>query len=100
MESIQVTTENLRARADDVSVKATEYLKHYESLLNSVATLTSTDFKSEEGTAFRNQVEGFREDFVRMKNLMDEYANFLRTAATNYEKTSSNVMSTIKSLQN
>ena len=100
MESIQVTTENLRARADDVSSKATEYLKHYESLLNSVTTLTSTDWKGDDATTFKNQVEGFRDDFVKMKTLMDDYAAFLRTAAKNYDETQSNVISTIKSLQN
>lgn len=100
MESIQVTTENLRTKADEVSTKATEYLRHYESFLNSVTTLTSTDWKGDDATAFKNQVEGFREDFVRMKNLMDDYAAFLRSAAANYEETQGNVIGTIKSLQN
>lgn len=100
MESIQVTTENLRSKAAEVDGKAGEYCTGYENFLNDVATLTSTDWKGDDASAFLAQVEGFREDFTRMKELMEEYANFLRTAATNYENTQSNVINTIKSLQN
>lgn len=100
MESIQVTTENLRSKAGEVEGKAGEYMTHYQGFLSDVETLTTSDWKGEDANAFRNQVEGFREDFERMKELMDEYAGFLRTAATNYENTQTNVMNTIKSLQN
>ncbi len=100
MESIQVTTENLKSKSDEVSSMATDYYNHYEAFLNDIATLTSTDWKGDDANAFKEQVEGFRQDFVAMKEKMEEYANFLRTAAVNYEDTQSNTISTIKSLQN
>lgn len=100
MESIKVTTENLVSKANEVDGKADEYCTNYSQLLNDVATLTSTDWKGADADAFLQQIEGFREDFVKMKDLMNEYANFMRTASKSYDNTQENVISQIKSLQN
>ena len=100
MESIQVTTESLRGKAGEVREKAEEYSTRYQSFLSDVGELTTSDWKGDDANAFREQVEGFREDFERMKGLMDEYAQFLEDAARRYEDTQTNVSNTIKSLQN
>lgn len=100
MESIKVTTEDLRNAASNVDNLAMEYNKEYIALLQDVETLTSTDYTGDDATAFRNQVEGFREDFNKMKQLMNEYADYLRQAASTYEDTQANVKNTIASLQN
>lgn len=100
MESIKVTTEDLRNAASTVDNLAIEYDKEYAALFQDVETLTSTDYTGDDATAFRNQVEGFRDDFNKMKQLMNEYADYLRQAAATYEDTQSNVKNTIASLQN
>ena len=100
MESIQVTTENLINKAGEVEDKAGEYMARYEALLSDVDTLVTTDWKGDDANAFKTQIEGFREDFTKMKNLMEEYAAFLREAANNYDSTQSNTIDVIKSLQN
>lgn len=100
MESIKVTTDNLRNAASIVDNLAIEYNQEYAALFQDVATLTSTDYTGDDATAFRNQVEGFREDFNKMKQLMNEYADYLRQAASTYEDTQANVKNTIASLQN
>lgn len=100
MESVQVTTENLTKKSNEINGMATEYYNLYEALFNDVSQLTSTDWKGDEANAFKEQIEGFRQDFTNMKQKMEEYANFLRTAATNYEETQANSIGTIKSLQN
>lgn len=100
MKSITVTTQSLTNKAGDVDAKAAEYMSHYESLLNDVNTLTTTDWQGEDATAFRNQVEGFREDFQKMRDLMGEYASFLREAAGKYDNLQVNLINTIKGLQN
>ena len=100
MESIKVTTENLRDAASTVDSLAIEYDKEYAALFQDVETLTSTDYTGDDAAAFRNQVEGFRDDFIKMKQLMNEYADYLRQAATTYEDTQANVKNTIASLQN
>ena len=100
MESIKVTTEDLRNAASTVDNLAIEYDKEYAALFQDVETLTSTDYTGDDATAFRNQVEGFRDDFNKMKQLMNEYADYLRQAASTYEDTQANVKNTIASLQN
>jgi len=100
MNSITVTTQSLITKAGEVDTKAAEYMSHYESLLNDVNTLTTTDWQGEDATAFRNQVEGFREDFQKMRELMGEYANFLREAANKYDTVQATMINTIKGLQN
>lgn len=99
MESIKVTPENLRAQATKVDQEAQKYYTEYRGLLTDVGTLTSSDYKGEDANAFRQKVEGFEPDFNKMKELMNEYASFLRQAADNYQNTQENVKNTIKSLR-
>lgn len=100
MNSITVTTQSLTTKAGEVDNLAAEYMSHYEALLNDVNTLTTSDWQGEDATAFRNQVEGFREDFQKMRSLMGDYADFLREAAGKYDSMQSNMINTIKGLQN
>lgn len=99
MESIKVTPEELKAKASEVDQKAGEYYNEYRNLLADVGTLTSTDWTGEDAAEFQKKVGNFEPDFSKMKELMNEYADFLRQAATNYQNTQENVKNTIKSLR-
>lgn len=99
MESILVTPENLRAQAGKVDNKAQEYYSAYQALLSEVETLTSTDWTGEDAQAFLAKVRDFEPDFNKMRELMEQYATFLRQAAQNYVDTQSNIKNTIQSLQ-
>ena len=85
MESIKVTPENLRQIAMKVDNKAGEYYTEYQNLFKDVEELTTIDFRGDDATAFREKVESFEPEFNKMKELMHEYAEFLRDAATRYE---------------
>ena len=100
MESIKVTPENLVAKAREVDGKAGEYYGLYRGFLQDMETLTSSDWTGQEATDFLNQVRGFEDDCNKMKELMNDYANFMRQTAQNYENTQSNVRTAIKGLQN
>ncbi len=100
MNSITVNTQTLINKASEVDEMAANYMSHYEALLNDVDTLTTSDWQGEDATAFRNQVEGFREDFQKMNKLMGEYADFLREAANKYNTMQENLISSIKGMQN
>lgn len=99
MESIKVTPENLMAKADQVDNQANEYYTEYTNLLHDAQTLTEVDWRGEDANKFREKVGCFEEDFKKMKNLMNEYAKFLRDAAKNYQNTQQNVISSINSLR-
>ncbi|MBO5620873.1 MAG: WXG100 family type VII secretion target [Butyrivibrio sp.] len=100
MDSIKVDTQKLRDQATKVEDEANDYVTTYEELYKDVETFTTTDYVGDEGNAFREQIEGFRDDFQKMKKLMEDYAGFLRTAAQSYDDTKADSISQIKSLQN
>lgn len=100
MDSLKVDTTNLAAKAGEVDSRADEYYNKYCEFFASVEELTSGDWTGDDAKAFKEQVEGFREDFNKMKELMNDYAKFMREAAQSYEDTQNNIKSTIKSLQN
>lgn len=99
MDSILVTPENLKKKASEVDTKAAEYYKEYQNLIADIQNFTSTDWTGEDATLFRQKVEGFESDFSKMKQLMEEYATFLRQAATNYVNTQGNVKNSIAGLR-
>lgn len=100
MTSIQVTTDNLKTQANTVDRLATDYNNDYDALLAEVDNFTSSDWKGSDAQAFRDQVQGFKDDFVKMKELMNEYAQFMRNAADVYDSTKQDLITQIKSLQN
>lgn len=87
MESIKVDTEALRKAATNVDKMAEDYERTYRNLLNNVQTFTSADWTGDDANAFKEKVFDFQDDLNNMKSLMNEYANTLRTFATNYEDT-------------
>ena len=99
MESIQVTPANLRKAATDVENMANEYQRQYKELFGLVEKFTTTDYQGKDAKEFCDKVKDFDDDFLKMKQLMDEYASFLRKAASDYEANQDNLSSQIKSLQ-
>lgn len=99
MESILVTPENLTTQAGKVDEQAQVYYNKYQALLAEVESLTTTDWKGEDAQAFLAKVRDFEPDFFKMKDLMEQYATFLRQAAQNYTDTQTNVKNVIQSLQ-
>ncbi|SEP63484.1 WXG100 family type VII secretion target [Lachnospiraceae bacterium RM5] len=100
MESILVTTENLERQATNVDTEANGYMEKYNELLNDVDTFTSTDWTGDDATAFKNKVKEFEPQFKKMKELMEKYATYLRTASSTYENTQQDVISQINGLNN
>lgn len=100
MDSIHVTTDELYSAANTIDGKADLYEDTYNNLLRKVESFTTSDFKGEDADAFRNQVNGFNDDFIKMKDLMYEYAAALRDFAKNYEETQKNVINQAKGMPN
>ncbi len=98
MESIQVTPANLRKVAGEVETLASMYKRQYGELFGLVETFTTTDFKGEAAKKFYTKVKDFEDDFMKMKNLMDEYARFLRKAADDYENGEKEMIGQISSI--
>ena len=99
MESIQVTPANLRKAAGEVETLAGTYKKQYGELFGLVETFTTTDYQGKDAREFCAKVKDFEDDFMKMKNRMDDYAQFLKKAADEYERNQENLRSQIASLQ-
>lgn len=99
MDSILVTPEELQKKAVQVDEEAANYYNEYQKLLNEVRDFTSSDYQGEDAKAFCLKVEGFEPEFSKMKQLMNEYANFLKQAAQNYLNTQDSTKGAISSLR-
>ncbi len=87
---IVVTPQELTSTAIQIERLSGEYAQLYTALFSDVNAL-QTAWQGKDNQAFTRQIEGFRNDFENMKALMDEYAEFLKNAATNYTITQDNV---------
>jgi len=83
---IVVTPQELTAAAGAIEGLAGNYAQLYNALFSDVSSLQSA-WQGKDNLAFTRQIEGFRNDFEKMKSLMDDYAAFLRNSATNYSST-------------
>ena len=100
MESITATYADMKKAASDIDNLAESYETDYQKFLSEVETLTTTDWKGTDADAFRTKVSEFRDDFAKMKQLMNDYATFIRQTAIEYENTQNHVKqqaSTLKS---
>lgn len=83
---IVVTPQELTSAAGAIENLSGEYAQTYTALFSDVSALQAA-WQGKDNQAFTTQIEGFKNDFEKMKALMDEYATFLRNAATNYTNT-------------
>ena len=96
---LQITPQEVTDAATKVEEYAANYKKKYEDVLKAVEEFTTTDFKGDAADAFRNKVEDFTDDFQKMKELVDEYAAFMKKAANEWVSTSDNLISQIGQLK-
>lgn len=94
---IIVDTAQLDTTAARVDTMAGEYENSYTALFNVVQEMQNA-WAGEDNVAFTNQIEGFRNDFQNMKQLMRDYAAYLRKSAAAYRETQDNIASTAKTL--
>lgn len=97
--TIMVTPEQLETAAGTIEGLATDYQSQYNALYSKTDALAST-WQGDDNTAFVNQIAGFKDDFQKMYNLMNQYAEFLRKSAKAYRDTQDQVVAQAKTLVN
>lgn len=80
---IKVTPEELTKASTQIEGKATNYQGQYLKLYEHTSAMGAS-WSGKDNQAYINQIEGFRDDFDKMYNLMTEYATFLKNAAKSY----------------
>lgn len=85
-QSIKVDPAVMEDAAVKIDKLAEDYNKAYDRLYSGVGGLAAY-WQGKDNLAFTNQIEGFRDDFKAMKNLMEQYADYLKLTAKNYSNT-------------
>lgn len=96
---IIVETTSLDTTATKVQTAADQYKTDYTTLFSEVEALAAA-WSGEDNTAFTQQVEGFRDDFTKMYDLMVSYSTFLKATAETYRTTQDEIMAKAKTLMN
>ena len=96
---IAADTGNMRSVSSQITQLANEYETLYKEVLGKVQDMNAT-WKHDDFTAYRDEAESFREDFVKMRNEMDRYADFLITSAAAYEKAQNEAVSEAQTIIN
>ena len=80
-----VTTERLESSANVIEEKTGTYHTEWEKLYTELQNLRSAKWKGIASDTFNDRLEGYRNDFKEMEDVLKQYAEFLKTAAKNYK---------------
>lgn len=97
--SILVDPSRLEAAANNMDSQIAEYKREYNQLFSEVDSMGSA-WQGSDNLAFVNQINGFREEFDAMSNLMSEYSSFLKAASNTYNQSQSDVVNGARKLTN
>lgn len=97
--SIMVTPEKLEQAAAQIEQMKADYNRIYMQLFSEVDGMGAA-WQGADNQAFVNQIKGFMDDFQKMENLMQEYADFLKMSAKTYRNTQNEIINAAKRLTN
>lgn len=95
---IKISPERLLAAAAQIEAYAKDYEQQYNQFYSKVDALHE-GYQGDDYDAFKAKTAEFKDDFIKMKNLMESYARFLRVSAATYEDTQANNAAAARSLQ-
>ena len=96
---IQVTPRELELTAKKIDTLAEDYKTQYDLLYKETSKM-ATAWSGKDNVAFTTQIEGFKDDFQKMHNLMKAYSQFLVKSAKLYQQTQDAIVSGAKKLKN
>ena len=99
MAKIMVDPTKLELVASKIEEQAADYSKLYQQLFTEVEAMGKA-WQGTDNIAYTTQIEGFREDLNKIKQVLDEYSSFLRQSAKVYKSTQDEVISKAKTLTN
>ncbi|MDE6209403.1 MAG: WXG100 family type VII secretion target [Lachnospiraceae bacterium] len=94
---IIVDTAKLDTIAKRVKSLADNYKTEYTKLYSHVSEMQSS-WAGADNQAYTAQINGFKDDFQKMENIMRDYAGFLTKTAQKYRATQSDIKAKAKQL--
>jgi len=83
----EVTTERLESSANVVEEKTAKFKSEWEKLYSELQNLRTAQWQGIASDTFNSKLEGYRNDFEDMTNVLNSYAEFLKNAASHYRTT-------------
>lgn len=93
-----VETEQLTGAANVLEEQIADYNTQWQRLYTEVENLKASQWKGIASDAFNTQLEGYRDDFEALRDILVSFKDFLITAAEKYTKTEDAVNNAAKSL--
>jgi WXG100 family type VII secretion target len=97
--SIMVDPARLESAAGKIDQQAADYERIYRQLFSEVDSMGAA-WQGADNQAFVTQIKGFMDDLQSMSKHMKDYSNFLKSSASTYRNTQSEVINTAKRLTN
>lgn len=97
--TIKVTPQELQTASSQITSLANSYEKEYKALFDRIHNMKGK-WDGQDNQNYTDQVEGFRDDFEKMKSLMDQYSEYLKNTAQAYTDTQNEIAQTAKGLTN
>lgn len=94
---IVADTAKLNSTAMEVRRLSQDYEREYTDLFRLVQDLKSA-WDGRDNVAFTQQIDGFKDDFQRMKKLMDDYAAYIEKVAATYQETQNTLATNARTL--
>lgn len=82
-----VTTERLESSATVIEEKTAKYNTEWEKLYTELQNLRTAQWQGIASETFNSKLDGYKNEFQEMSKVLLSYAEFLRSAASNYKNT-------------
>jgi len=96
---IVVDPAKLTSAAQKMDGMVADYIKQYTLLFSEVEGMGAA-WQGKDNVAFVTQINGFKDDFEKMKTITTEYSEFLKKSAERYNTTQTSLESSAKKLTN
>lgn len=95
--TIRVTPESLNQMANNVTNWTIQYRGIYDAIYNQIEVMTRT-WSGEANQAYTAQINGFRDDFEALRDLLQRYSEFIQNTANQYSTTEQAIADAAKNL--
>lgn len=96
---ISVSEEKLEGASVKIEEYVADYKKTYNQLFAEINAM-SANWQGPDNLAYTSQIEGFKDDFENMANLMSQYAAGIKQVAANYKAQKNAVIEGARKLRN
>ncbi|OPY59244.1 MAG: hypothetical protein A4E55_00297 [Pelotomaculum sp. PtaU1.Bin035] len=97
MPGFKVEPQRLNNSAKVINDKVSEYNREVAGIYSAIDNL-AVEWKGQTSDTFKQQIEGYRNDFDKIAEILTGYSNMLVKAATKYDTTDSKLAGDAKRL--